>query len=509
MEATTLGSGNLAQVVDLARGAFRSRSRAFWIVAGITASAAALRLTTLDLQSYHHDEIVTASRVLRASLWHAIDKVGGSESAPPLYYVLAWLWTQVAGTGEVGLRSLSALAGIAAVPVAFLIGTELRDRRTGIAAAALVAVNPMLVWYSQEARSYSLLILFSSIALLFFLRALRTGSTRDMAWWAVASGLALATHYFAAFPMLAEVAWLLASHRGRTRRALTWVAAAAALLAPLALWQASQADRTDWIAKLGLPYRIGQAGVAFMVGETGDLIAEPVRPLLALLPALLTLAAGGLLALRGSRGERSLGAIVASLALVTLIAPLIFALAGRDFVVDRNLLPALVPLLVMVALGVTASRSGRLGKVVGAALVAYSLGFVIWSNFDSSLQRPDWRAVAAKLGEPNRPRAMVTWVLGAAPLRYYLSTGSFQVEPEGERWFVGEVDLISDGRAPPGRPPGLGRGLRRAGTIRDGRLEITRYRAKGLEPIRVRELKNAATGFRNSRVLIDGIGPTD
>ena len=109
----------------------RSRSRTFWIVAGLTALAAALRFATLGLQSYHHDEIVTASRVLRGSFWHAMDAVGFSESAPPLYYALAWLWTQVTGTGEFGLRSLSALAGVATVPVVYLLGAELRDRRAG------------------------------------------------------------------------------------------------------------------------------------------------------------------------------------------------------------------------------------------------------------------------------------------------------------------------------------------------------------------------------------------
>jgi mannosyltransferase len=509
MEATALGRGTLAQLAEAAGSVVRARSRVFWIVAGITAAAATLRLATLGLQSYHHDEIVTASRVLRGSLWHAIEKVGSSESAPPLYYLLAWLWTQILGTGEVGLRSLSAVAGIAVVPVAFLIGAELRGRRTGIVAAALVAVNPMLVWYSQEARSYSLLVLLGSVALLFFLRARRSGSTRDMACWALASSLAIATHYFAGFPALVEAAWLVAGQRSRARRPVAGVAAAAALLLPLALLQISQADHTDWIGKLGLAYRVGQSGVAFMVGETGDLIAEPVRPLLALVPGLLVVAALLLLALRGSRSERRSGGVVASLAVVTLLFPLVLALAGKDFVIDRNLLPALVPLLVVVALGITASRAGRAGTVVGAALVAYSLGFTVWTNFDYSLQRPDWRAVAEKLGEPTRPRAMVTWMLGAGPLRHYLSTGSFQVEPGGERWFVGEVDLISDGPAPAARPPGLGPRFRRAGTTTVGRFEITRYRTNGLAHVRVRELKDAAIGFRNGRVLMDGIGPTD
>jgi predicted membrane-bound mannosyltransferase len=156
MEAAgALGRLGLAGAYDGVREAVRARSRAFWIVAGLTLLAAGLRLATLGAQSFHHDEVVTASRVLRGSFWHAMDAVGFSESAPPLYYALAWAWAQVAGLDEFGLRSLSAVAGIATVPVAYLLGLELRGRRAGIAAAALVAVNPMLVWYSQEARGYA------------------------------------------------------------------------------------------------------------------------------------------------------------------------------------------------------------------------------------------------------------------------------------------------------------------------------------------------------------------
>src|ERR1044072_5721669 len=115
----------------------RSRSRTFWIVAGLTVLAAALRFATLGVQSYHHDEIVTASRILRDGFWHAMDAVGFSESGPPLYYGTAWAWTQLSGTGEFGLRSISALAGIATVPVAYLLGAELSSRRAGVVAAAL------------------------------------------------------------------------------------------------------------------------------------------------------------------------------------------------------------------------------------------------------------------------------------------------------------------------------------------------------------------------------------
>src|SRR6478735_861048 len=135
MEAASLPRRRGRSIAQAVAGAVRSRSRAFWIVVGLTALGAALRFATLGLQAYHHDEIVTASRVLRVGFGHAMDAVGFSESAPPLYYALAWIWTQVTGTGPWGLRSLSALAGVLTIPVAYLIGRELRDRRAGLLSA--------------------------------------------------------------------------------------------------------------------------------------------------------------------------------------------------------------------------------------------------------------------------------------------------------------------------------------------------------------------------------------
>ena len=57
----------------------------------------------------------------------------------------------------------------------------------------------MLIWYSQEARSYALLIFFGALSFLFFVRSLETRRGRDLALWAVTSALALGSHYFAFF----------------------------------------------------------------------------------------------------------------------------------------------------------------------------------------------------------------------------------------------------------------------------------------------------------------------
>jgi len=507
--AEALGRGSLSTYFEAAREAARARSRTFWILAGLTLLAAGLRFATLGVQAYHHDEIVTASRILRGDFWHAMEAVGFSESAPPLYYALAWFWTQLTGTGEFGLRSLSALAGVATVPVAYLLGAELRDRHAGLAAAALVAVNPMLLWYSQEARAYALLVLLTSLSLLYFLRAAERGGRR-LTLWGLFSGLAMATHYFALFPVVAEIAWLL-RRRGRDSLRGLWVVGAfGLLLAPLAVHQMLQ-NHAEWIGNNSLGHRLWEIGVVFSVGEVGDIVSRPERPELALVPATVAVGLLVLLATRGDRGERRASSRVLAIAAATVAIPLVLAMLvpSKDYVLGRNVLPALVPLLVAAGIGATIRGSRRAGIALGATLFVYSLCFCLAASLLPSLQRPDWEAVAQRLGEPEAARAMVGWKLGHASLRYYLSTGSFQVDSsEGKAWNVHEIDFVSDGPAPPVPARLIGPRFRQVGYERLGRLYVRRYALPGPDLVRLRlkRVRAADLNFRANGVLLDGIG---
>src|SRR4051812_13368430 len=174
----------------------------------LTIAAALLRFATIDVQSYWFDEALTA-KLVGMPFGDMLSRIPDTELTPPLYYVVAWPWAHVFGSHEAALRSLSALLGVAVVPVAYLVGRELIGRGAGLVAAALVAFNPLLVWYSQEARPYSLLVLLSALSLLFFARAVRRRAARDLWWWAALSALALLTHYFAAFLVVPEGLWLV------------------------------------------------------------------------------------------------------------------------------------------------------------------------------------------------------------------------------------------------------------------------------------------------------------
>jgi hypothetical protein len=170
----------------------------------------------------------------------------------------------------------------------------------------------------------------------------------------------------------------------------------------------------------------------------------------------------------------------------------------------------LVPLLAAIGIAVSSPASRRIGSAIGALLVAYSLGFCVLASTDEQFQRPNWSAVAEHIGEPHGPRATVTWTLGEAPLRYYLSTGAIQVRAQ-ERydWLIKEVDFVSDGKepAPPHRL--LGPGFHQVAREDTGRLYIRRYRFQepGLAPLRLRRLREANLDFRTDGVLLDGIGP--
>lgn len=472
------------------------------VLAGLIGAAAVLRFASLGVQSYHHDEVITAMRVLPGGLSHLFHEVRVSESNPPLYYLLAWGWAKAFGLGEVGLRSLSALLGVAVVPVAYLIGRELSSRRTGLVLAAFVAFNPMLIWYSQEARSYALLIFCGALSLYFFLRALDRGEERDLWFWALSSALALGSHYFAFFLVAIEAAWLLLAWRDRLRAllpALALVGLAGGALLPLAVAQAN-ATHIGWIENSPLGSRYLEAGAGFLIGETGRVIAEPTRYAFVLIPAALTLTALLLVAFYGERRERRGAGISLALGLGFAGIATLAALLGKDYVVGRNLLPALLPLAAAVAIGCSLVSLRRLGAVIAVALCAYWLAFDVYVTQTPNLQRPDFRALSQAIGPAKVPRAVVSWKLAADPVRWYLGGQAPRMYGGSER--VAEVDVVSKPHLV--RPVNLPRSFREVQRLRLDRLTLTRYVSKKPMELRFPQLKTLPTGFGANAVVLNG-----
>ncbi|HJZ34931.1 MAG TPA: glycosyltransferase family 39 protein [Solirubrobacterales bacterium] len=473
-------------------------------VAALTIAGAAIRFIPLGVQSFHHDEVITVMRVIPGSFGHMLHEVKASESNPPLYYVLAWGWARAFGRDEWGIRSLSALLGALTVPLGYPIGKQLASRRVGLILTGLLAFSPMLIWYSQEARSYALLILFGALSFLFFLRALDNGGRpRELAFWAVASALAIGSHYFAFFAVGIEALWLAVALRHRWKAllpAFALVAATGAALIPLITSQINP-DHIGWIDHSPVGNRFFETGVSFLIGETGSVIGEPPRVHYALVPVIVVgLAALFLLAL-GSGRERRRAALGLAVGLGVIALAELAVIIGKDFVVDRNLLPALVPLAAVVALGLGTTRARLAGLLVAVALCAYWLAFDVYVTQTPNLQRPDYRAVAAELGPARVPRAIVSTKLDRDPLRWYLDDG-------GLSWFGGaekvrEVDIVSKPSAA-GQHATLPPAFRPAGVARLGRITVSRFVSPTPVLLWIHELAAQPTGHLANTVVLDG-----
>lgn len=416
------------RAAGLRRGsAAPERYRHLWLLAGIVVLGAALRFSTLDLQSYRYDETVTVARVLHPSLFATFSEVPHSESTPPLYYLFAWLWSRPFGTGEVWMRSLSALAGTATILVVYLAAVALPlPRRAGLIAAAMVAVSPVMIWFSQDARAYALVVLLTALSFLFFARARRGGGGRDLAWWAVFSALALATHYFAGFVVAAEIAVLLAGpYRRKAAVAIVPIALMGALLVPIAVQQAEHAH-AGWIAEQPLGERLERAGAKLVGSDNGDEHGERQGiPIPLGVPSLLALAALALLLWRGDPDERRGAGLAGLVGGIALALPLLLGLFGRDYLDGRNLLPVFVPLIVLLAAGFGVRRAGRFGLALAAAFCLCSLAFTIEIDRLPRLQREDLRNAAAEVGTLRPGEAVVADRYAAGwPLRYYLDARS-------------------------------------------------------------------------------------
>ncbi len=369
---------------------------------------AILRFPTIAQQSLWTDEATTWS-IVSHSLGHVISTVPRTESTPPVFYVALWLWTRVFGLGPFWLRSLSAVCGVLTIWVMALTGRRLGGVRLGVAAAALTAVNPIMVWYSQEARAYAMVILLAAVSVWALLRVLEEPSVRRLVTWSGVAGLALAVHYFAVFVILPEAAWLVWVLGSRRLLGVRSVLAAfgplvviGAALLPLLIHQADAGHATFIATADGsLPRRMVRLVKEDILG-----LNEPLKAVLSAIAILLIAAALGLLVFRPRDGARRTAWLPVCVGAGGVVLALLAAGVGSDYVNTRNLLPTWPMLALVVCCGLTMTRSAWVGGFGLAALCVLSLVCDVAVVVTPLYQRADWRDIAHALG-PARERIIV------------------------------------------------------------------------------------------------------
>ena len=178
------------------------------ILTFLTLGGAALRLWHLGAKSLWLDEGATVA--LARTSWRHFAWVWwhGEASLQTIYFLLMRAWVH-GGLSEAWLRLPSALFGIASIPLLYIVARKLMAEPAALAAAALLAVSPAHVYYSQEARGYALAILLVLSSAYFFIDAVEDGRSRDWMLWTIFGIAAFYTHYFAALVLVAQAFSLL------------------------------------------------------------------------------------------------------------------------------------------------------------------------------------------------------------------------------------------------------------------------------------------------------------
>jgi uncharacterized membrane protein len=440
----------------------------------LVALGCAARFVDLDAKFWFYDEAVTALRVSGYTTTEAHVGLAGKTLSPagflvyqrvdpqhgvldtvrslayndpqhpPVFFVAARLWAGAVGTSISSLRALAALFGVCCVLSMYWLGRELfTDRVTPLAIAALTALAPVEVLYSQIAREYSLWGAAAAASSAAFLRAVRRGSLWTWSVYTVLLAIGLLIYPLTVFVAGAHLAFALSRRsavRGRLKPLLASIAAAFVLFLPWVYEMVKHrgvfASGTDW-TKVATPFGdtirvwLVEAGLPFVdnPGLSGPFSAGTL--LLALLTAALVVTAFAHLWIRGPRGA----ALFASF-LVGTIAPFAAAdlvLGGDRSLIPRFVLPALLGLEIPVAFLIsnlvrsTNWRPRAAGLVILAAVItatsisyARSVGAAVWWDDDDGVAAVNV-AVARLLAHTPHARLISDGNANALELSHYLS----------------------------------------------------------------------------------------
>lgn len=206
-----MGEDLINEIADKSDSGWTSRTKAAAIA--IILIAAAIRLWGLGDQSVWQDEAYSA--VLARQDVSTIVQMQVDDSSPPLYYLLLHFWTSSFGDSEFVIRLLSALFGIGLVAAVLFITSSLFNRSAGLWAGGMLAFAPLAVYYSQEARMYSLTPLLAILSVYFCHLVSDNPTPKRVAWFiGITAGL-LYTQNYGVFILLVDGLYLLARRRER------------------------------------------------------------------------------------------------------------------------------------------------------------------------------------------------------------------------------------------------------------------------------------------------------
>jgi 4-amino-4-deoxy-L-arabinose transferase-like glycosyltransferase len=434
-----------------------SRSTVFLLLGAFLLVSAILRFFRIGNQSLWVDEMLTLAHSAIGQPWseiHLLQNIHG-----PLQSVLMHVMS-LFGHGESIFRVPSAVFGTLTTLGMFWIGRQIAGPRMGLAASYFCAISPLAVWYSQEARNYSMCLFFTVLALGAFLLFVRSGRIRHLSTYGVSIALALLSNLSAAFVALG--AQMISLFGGSGKRVFWKVAVIHVIVAVLftpwiiQAWSEWIEPRFETVAgaiplrgettftPMAVPFALYTFSVGFTLGPSlSELHVE--RSLRSLAEywheIVLTVIAFGLLSLRGvaylfSQKRRDFWMLAVWFATPIVLVSLLGILNIKPFN-PRYALVAWPAYLLFLSAGVLGLRRNLMVFAVGA-VTALSFASLANHYFSEKYWKEDTRSAAEYLRERTDPDSKILSYSIITPLRWYL--------PEREIAQIHPVETTSDER---------------------------------------------------------------
>lgn len=361
-------------------------------VAGIV-----LRVPSLG-DSLFGDELSTYFIVEGHSLREALAIVKGpQEATPPLYFAIAWIFSRLGDSPEL-LRIPSFLAGVSMIPLTWLLGVRTVGRGPGLVGAALVALSPLMIFYSTEARAYALAAFLALCSTLVLVSLSQRSSALRWVLYAVLIAAAMYTHYTTVFVLAAQTLWAFVVFRDRRLPLALAVAGAFLLFLP---WLPGFLAESSSAGSLLIEYRFPFDIDTFSTFTGNWIFGNGVTAEFELVngvPAAVAFCAAVCIAAidRISQGVRRPDRYQSLILILAIAAPLgaaLYSSFAPSVFLPRNLIASWPGLALLVGTVVYAARPKVRVILVAVVVVAMAMGGV--KSVTADQRRPDYSRIVS------------------------------------------------------------------------------------------------------------------
>jgi 4-amino-4-deoxy-L-arabinose transferase-like glycosyltransferase len=388
--------------------------------------ATALRFYNLDFQSPWLDEIHTLVEIDSSlSLQEFYDIMFLRELMPHLYYFITRVFGIIFCDSIFVARSISAIAGVLSIYALFVLGKELISKKVGLFAALFLAVNHFHIYYSQEARPYALLSLFTTLSFLYLLRFLKQRDLKSALFYALFAGLMIDTHFFGLFVLVSQVVLILinlfsqSSKEKKTFFINSCIAGAVIILL--------------FIPSIPVLFRISSVESFWIPPPSNSFFKELFNVFFGksefiIYTAILLIIAYFFRVFSTKNNKFQLSFVLLILWLFTIfVIPFIRSYTNVPMLINRYFISALPAAILLVAIGLSTIKSKTVINIICFAFVFSSLvDLFIVKDYYNKITKTQFRELTAEVKEKNTENSPIVYRM-AWHMEYFFDKNELEI----------------------------------------------------------------------------------